>query len=393
MDAPRKSRIASFFSFSLLANHFPALHGLRSIAIIAVLQYHVTNMMQQSGFRLARGFYVFSTNIFFGMDLFFILSGFLIGTMLLHSVDHREPRGFARFYARRAFRTFPSYYLVLTVLVLIKPLNPAQQSNLVWEYTYLTNYVHGSVGKVVMNWGWSLCVEEHFYLLVPLLLLALHYLGSHRARLAALVTLWLSGLGVRLGIYLSSHEHWTGLEIHRALYRTTHTRFDILVAGILVAYLVRYFKDPITERLKKRVWRIGLWAIMIICLWLLVFPGPILERSALFRVFAWGTLTSLMYVPLILLLLCSEGRLQRFLSHPFFLRSATLGYGIYLVHVPVCLVVLGCAHKIEGFLALPPLFLWPQILFWLLVSSAAVAYVLHLLVEKPMLRLRNRLAP
>jgi len=388
----RKSWIDEFFSLSLLANHFPALHGLRTIAILTVLQIHVTQMMRRSGFRINPVFYGFSTNIFFGMDLFFILSGFLIGTMLLHSVDRHEPKRFLRFYARRAFRTFPAYYVVLTLLAVIPTPNPAQRSNLAWEYAYLTNFIPEPINRMVMNWGWSLCVEEHFYLLAPLLMVGLHLFRSHRVRLGALLFLWLVSLGMRLGIYLASDHAWTFAELHRALYRPTYTRFDILVAGVLVAYGHRYFRDRIILLLKRAWFRRLLWTVTLLCLGILLMPSQALGRSAIFRVFAWGTITSLMYVPLILLLLCGEGRLNRFLSRPFFLRAATLGYGIYLVHIPICMSLIFMAKRFNGFFRLPPLVLWPQILVWLVIGSAMAAYLLHLLVEKPMLKLRDRLA-
>ncbi len=391
--ARRPSRLAGILGLRLLADRFPALHGLRVLAILSVLQIHVTLMMHRAGLPLGRAFADYSTRIFFGMDLFFILSGFLIGTMLMYSVDQRSSKGFLRFYARRAFRTFPTYYVVLTLLALSRPLGPVQRSNLVWEYAYLTNYLHGSIDGMVMNWGWSLCVEEHFYLIVPVLMAGLFLFRSHRVRVGLLVALWLACLGVRLGIYIDASHPWTGLAIHRALYRPTHARFDILVAGILVAYVHRYWGEKISRLLRRGEIRALFLAATLLGLGALLSPDPTVSRSPLFSVFAWGTITSLMYVPLILFLLCGDGPLHRFLSMPFFLKAATLGYGIYLVHIPVCGVIAMAYKPLQALLPWPPLLLWLQILCWLILGSAVAAYLLHLLVEKPMLWLRDRLAP
>jgi peptidoglycan/LPS O-acetylase OafA/YrhL len=110
------------------------------------------------------------------------------------------------------------------------------------------------------------------------------------------------------------------------------------------------------------------------------------------RVFAWGTVTSFMYVPWLLLLLNADGPLQRWFGQRSFLRWATLGYGIYLVHIPICEDLLIPFDKvlIER-VGLSMALVWPLSVWLLFLVSAAVAYVLHLLVEKPALALRDRL--
>ena len=112
-------KVPGFFALDLLDNRFPALHGMRVIAILSVIAYHVTWIfMAEQGIFLDPGFFTQSLAIFFGMDLFFLLSGFLIGSILLRSIATTGAQHIKRFYLRRIFRTFPSYYLVLTVLVL-----------------------------------------------------------------------------------------------------------------------------------------------------------------------------------------------------------------------------------------------------------------------------------
>ena len=112
-----------------------------------------------------------SLTLFFGMDLFFVLSGFLIGTILLVSLERHGRQMVGNFYLRRAFRILPLYYVVLTVLALVTPLTALQRHHLPLEYLYLTNFVPDlQRTSVVMIWGWSLALEEQFYLIVPLLL-------------------------------------------------------------------------------------------------------------------------------------------------------------------------------------------------------------------------------
>lgn len=380
----------SFFRLELLDNQYPPLHGLRTLAILSILQYHATLILNANHFPIPGWFVFLSLNTFFGMDLFFILSGFLIGSMLIRSPDARGPASFLRFYGRRAFRIFPLYYCVLTALALFGSNTPEQYGNLVYEYSYLTNYVRGNV---VMNWGWSLCVEEHFYLIVPALIAGLFALGSHRSRLVVLCALWLLGLAIRLWIY-SGLADPSYAEIHSLLYKKTHARFDILIAGIAVAYAHHFFGGRLSSLFSRAAWRRIAWALVLGCLALLLFPFPVIGgQNHVFDVFSWGTITSVMYVPLILLLLHRDSAFGRFLSSPAFRKAATLGYGTYLVHVTVCVHSMEAAREAIGRFGFSNYAAWPMTFFLMLALSFPCAYLLHLFVEKPALSLRSRLVP
>ena len=162
------------------AGVIPALDGLRGIAIILVLLHHFTYYRPTSGLDAQIGSVLF----FFwtGVDLFFVLSGFLITGILL---DTRESgRYFSTFYARRFLRIFPLYYLVLFIAFVVLPNFPALHALLLgsegpvdlppqWPYwLYLTNFSIAE-GGWVHGWvdvAWSLAIEEQFYLVWPLLI-------------------------------------------------------------------------------------------------------------------------------------------------------------------------------------------------------------------------------
>jgi peptidoglycan/LPS O-acetylase OafA/YrhL len=391
----------SFFGLSLLANHFPELHGVRVLAIVCVLQWHVTSIMLINGLIRTPGgahFALRSLTCFFGMDLFFVLSGYLIGSMLLHATKSGEAsgiRGVARFYARRAFRTFPLYYVVLLVLASLLPFTPIKRENLPYELVYLTNYRPlVTEDTVTMLWGWSLCVEEHFYLAVPLLVGALRLLKGHRARLLFLALLWVSGIFVRIALFRAS-GNWTEADHFQAFYIKTHSRYDTLIAGILLAYVQFHLREPLRAWLARPVPKALMTGVALACLFLLLFPheiaGP--KHYNFYRLFCWGTFTSLLYLTSLPLLLHSDGPLKRALSHRWFLKLATLGYGTYLVHIPVF------EYAVMPFLRLFTAMRWPFALVWTtgLVSMWAISlllsYVLHVVVEKPALALRDRLVP
>ncbi len=389
-----RSRLAQFFALDLLDNRFPALHGLRVLAIITVVQFHLTWIYGgEEKIPIDVDFMKGALTIFFGMDLFFMLSGFLIGSILLRSLQVQGSQQVGRFYLRRAFRTFPPYYIVLTLLAVTTALTQAQKHHLPYEYLYGTNFLWILDSRdVVMGWGWSLGLEEQFYLTVPLLFFLLYRMRTPRARFALLVTLWVSGLLVRLSIHLR-HLHWSDDDFRRAIYFRTYTRYDTLVAGILLAFVHQEWQKPLTRWLKDPFHRALLAVPSLGCLWLLMRPllfGK--EHERLMQILSWGTLTTLMYFGWLLLLLYTDSWITRLLSHPTFRKIATLGYGVYLVHIPVLNRVLVPAAWALSRRHVPMVIIWPLSLVALMTLSLAVAYVLHLLIEKPSMWVRQKLA-
>jgi len=383
----------SFFGLDLLDNRYPTLHGIRVLAIISVVQFHVTWIFAgEEGIVLDKGFVDGSLTIFFGMDLFFILSGFLIGSILLHSLRTSGSQNIRRFYLRRIFRTFPSYYLVLTFLALVTTLTAMQKSHLVYEYIYATNFFSLQRKDIVMFWGWSLALEEQFYLTVPALFYVLQKLKTDKARITLLTVVWAMALVIRLVIFYR-HRPWNDFILYGALYFRTHTRFDTIVCGIILAFVEQRFGDRVHGWLQKPLNRALLALPALACLWLLLRPamfGP--EYVQIVHVFAWGTVTSIMWFCAVLLLLHGEGPIQRALSAPIFRRIATLGYGVYLVHIPLCdHFIVPIAKRLEA-RHVSMILVWPLSLVLLMGSSIFVGYLLHIFVEKPALRIRQRLA-
>jgi peptidoglycan/LPS O-acetylase OafA/YrhL len=387
-----RSSIRKFFELDLLDNRYPALHGMRVLAIVLVVQFHATQGMREV-LQLDPSWAGISSTVFFGMDLFFVLSGFLIGSILIRSIESSGSQHVRRFYLRRAFRTFPSYYLILTCSYLARLFvwhNPPRQSVL-FEYAYLTDY---ALDDPVMGYGWSLAVEEKFYLVVPFLFFLLRRLRTDRVRIVVLAAMWESALGVRLAI-LRSHPGWTFETFTRAVYFTSHSRYDTLVAGIIMAYVQHRWREPIARWLEGGAARAILSAVVAACLVPLLAPGLYGEtHQRLVYAFNWGTETSIMYFALVLLVINGPpGWVSRFLSAKAFRQLATLGYGVYLVHVPLASwpleplvrwLQLGLGWSMGA--------VWPTALVVLLALSFVGAYALHLLVEKPSLRLRDRVA-
>jgi peptidoglycan/LPS O-acetylase OafA/YrhL len=387
------SALRRFLSLEPLDNRFPALHGLRVIAIVSVVQFHVTWIFAgEQSIKLDGDFVASSLTVFFGMDLFFILSGFLIGSILLRSVETAGSQNLKRFYVRRISRTFPSYYVVLTYLALTTALTATQRMRLPYEYLYATNFVSLRRDDILMFWGWSLALEEQFYLTVPILFFVLGKLRSDKARIALLLCVWASALVIRLTIF-ELHRPWKDLLLYERLYFRPHTRFDTLVCGILLAVVHARYKDAITKWLVDPFHRALVAMPSLACLWILMRPSMFGDGYVqLVHVFAWGSITSIMYFGWLVLLLHTDGPVQQWLGKPIFRRIATLGYGVYLVHIPLCdRLLVPMAHTLDQ-KHVPMFLVWPLSLALLMFGSLALGYVLHVLVEKPSLRIRERLA-
>jgi peptidoglycan/LPS O-acetylase OafA/YrhL len=382
-----------FFDLDLLDNRYPALHGMRVIAILTVVAYHVTWIfMGEQGIELDPLFFAQSLTVFFGMDLFFVLSGFLIGSILLRSMAKSGTQDIGRFYVRRIFRTFPSYYLVLAILAVAFPLTVAQRHHLGWEVLYATNFLPLNRGQTVMFWGWSLGLEEQFYLTVPLLFFALQRLSTVRARLALLFAMMATALALRLIIYFR-YRPWSDGDLYGALYFRTHTRFDPLVAGIILAVVNQRWGKELAKWLEDPLHRAVVALPSLGLLWVLLRPSMFgIENIQFVHLFAWGTLTSVMYFGLVPLALYTNGAVCRWLSRHTFRRMATLGYGVYLVHIPIIDHVMVPIAKVAQDRHVSMLLVWPAALASTFVLAHVAGYVLHVLVEKPCLRLRERFA-
>ncbi len=365
------NKLRSFFSIHLLENQHPALHGLRLGAIALVLAVHTTPLGEPSSWLPQ-----ITNRLWFGMDLFFVLSGFLIGSILHHILTNKGLREFPRFYVRRVFRILPLFYVVLAIRLITKGLAPATPDTLMREIFFVSNYQFKY--HSVMRWDWSISLEEQFYLLSPFLMWGLHNV-SRRTRN------WLCGILFLTPFCFRVMEHVTNqFDFIIQLYMPTHMRFDSLITGIFLAYFVkendsylrRLFQSPSRSRL------IAIAGIIPLAMAAALYPFSLRTNYGLAKI-AVGTLTSIGYFPILLWGLYGAGPIHQLLSSKTARALATLGYGFYLVHIPVLEVI-----QENG-----PL--WIAGWYFPLYISAIIgtfvcAYLLHLTVEKPALWLRQR---
>jgi peptidoglycan/LPS O-acetylase OafA/YrhL len=213
--------------------HLPALDGLRGVAITLVLAHNFDII------GAPRGMWAHAVDValnvgWIGVQLFFVLSGFLITRILLHTQD--SANYFAGFYGRRILRIFPLYYGTLLVAFVILPLLvklptgfAQEQAHQAWLWLYLSNTSNtfGFESQVFPHF-WSLAIEEQFYLLWPLLVHRRSPFQVLRLCLAIAV------LSVVVRVALLLH----GTDVH-AVYSMTFCRMDALAMGAAVAALLK----------------------------------------------------------------------------------------------------------------------------------------------------------
>lgn len=384
----------------LLDNRYPALHGLRFLAICGVIVHHTAFLMTFRRLPLPAEVRWVSHMLWSSLDFLFVLSGFLIGALLFARLEQGKVPRLGRFYLRRSFRIFPMYYATLIGLSLLpQAVRIIPRHGIAWqEWVYLTNYPYDE--RYLMYWSWSLSVEEHFYLLVPMVVLGLLRLPSHATRVGALAALWASCPLLKLALLWARWGSLSNIVFFKEFWAPTHVRYDTLTAGVIAAYLYRVFPE-VCHRLLARplaLWGVPALVAGVLGLGMSQFSTMVLSYGDqaywATGVMLLGTSTSPAFALLILWAICARGRLLEFLGKPAFRVLASLSYGMYLLHIPV----------IEG-IAMPwliepayvagrsPLVGWGLGFLLSVLVVTALAYGAHLLVEKPMLRLRDRLAP
>jgi peptidoglycan/LPS O-acetylase OafA/YrhL len=377
--------------------NFPALDGLRAIAALLIVCFHcyIWSPFIVPFASLPPWVRRLWFNGWVGVDIFFVLSGFLIARMLFNQLASGAIR-FKAFYIRRSFRIFPAYYVVLTASVFFfARLNSYRTvyENTPWKvvlhrswanYLYLSNYLYGGKVPNALNWGWSLCIEEHFYLLLPAFLALLFRFTRSWGRVVGLAIVTLLPLAARCVVF--AHDPRT--VVNYWVYPASHTHFDGLLCGVLLAYGYVYHGEVLRRLVAHLGAFVGIagFGCLAATLWWggLFTPGffPVVLQ---FLVLAVGA-TMLLMNGLFL-----GNRLTRFLAHPAWYPLARVSYGIYLIHVFLLIGVLqwwprgrygtwGALASLLGFTAVVTLL------------TTLCAALLFLILERPLLDWGTRLS-
>lgn len=381
---------AGYFSFARTAHAIPELDGLRALAIVLVVFRHALHPLEpQGGHLLPIGGWDLATpfvNGWVGVDLFFVLSGFLITCHLARARAPGRAWSWGRYLTARALRIVPTYLFVIAIVVAgAIPLyvvdGPYLGFRLVYHLLFLQDYLPANI---VVSF-WSLGVEEKFYLLAPPLMLlaaSIRSVGRRYALLGALIVLptLFRVLTARAHPEIADYESF--FPVFRSPF---HVAFDGLAVGVLCAHL--HMDRALIERWRERgVFRLAFAAGLALVLAHLV-ASDLMETITWYDKSLQPLMISLGF-GLILIAVVSDGGAHPVLCSWTALVLARISYPLYLIHLPLVPLamafypdaasggVLGIANHTVFFVSL----------------SILLALAIHFAVEKPFLLLKDRMA-
>lgn len=354
----------------------PGLDLLRAIAIVWVMLFHSFIV---GG--LGPDFAWLSRFGWAGVDIFFVLSGFLIGTQVLRPLQRNESLSLGSFYARRAWRILPAFAVVLALYACIPSIREAPGMQPWWQFaTFTVNMLIDYERNQAFSHAWSLCVEEHFYLAFPLLAWALARRPSAAKFFCVSAAVVVLGIVLRSTVWLldanaDPARNWFIEDI----YYPSWMRLDGLLMGVTLAAL-RVFRPHMWARLQARsnVFVLGGVALCCFAFWLFRDRTGLLANAIGWPVLSFG-----------FGLLVFAGADRRSVIGRWRVPGvgwlAAISYSLYLSHkIAMHLVQVALVRSMQvsnvGRFAVYAL------------AVLALGAALHYLVERPFLRWRDRRA-
>ncbi|WP_206245272.1 acyltransferase family protein [Novosphingobium terrae] len=358
----------------------PGLDLIRAIAIVWVMLYHASIM----GLMSAPAQVLISFG-WMGVDLFFVLSGYLIASQLLRPVAAGQRSNYRTFFSRRLLRTLPAYAVLLAIYFLAPGLRERAVIQPFWQYLTFTENLFIDVGRgTAFSHVWSLCVEEQFYLMFPIAVMALTIRPSTAKTVTAIASILALGIGLRGYLWLAhvssqpfdaagTPDH---LRYMKLIYYPTWSRLDGLLAGISIA-AIEIFRPSLWQRMTCRpnlLLALGMMGTGAAMLW---FGGQISTFYP--TIFAYPLLA--LSIALLVAGAADSHSLAGRYTIPGAKALATGAYSLYL------------SHKIAFHLAAPSDDGSPDWLHLSLAFGLALTFgtALYWCVERPFLRLRDRL--
>ncbi|QEL18515.1 acyltransferase family protein [Limnoglobus roseus] len=353
------------------------LDYVRSVAILLVVTCHLANDWYQ-----ARPAYIFPLGVL-GVELFFVLSGFLIGGIFLKQTvangNRVTPNLVLVFWARRWLRTVPNYLLFLIVFAVLLPSTPS------WSAAAYLTFTQNLAWPIppFYSVSWSLCVEEWFYLLFPVLcLIAFTVTGRVKyAFLTAALLLFVTPIGLRIAI--GRGQPWDD-----GVRKIVAYRLDAIMWGVLLAAAHRYRPDLFLYVQRRWVGIAGWASCLLCCLWLAGrYAGEqtdFLSRpddTLIFCAFSFSA-------ALVVASASASGSVLRFLDRAALLTSLW-SYSMYLCHIPVLIGLMSVARRLTMLYpsVAPPREAWVAATVAAIYAVSAATYYGF---ESPILRMRDR---
>lgn len=361
-------------------HHLPGLDLLRAIAIVWVMAYHLVSHDPRLPSIADLGW--------MGVDLFFVLSGFLIGGQVFAACARPAGPDWRAYLLRRALRVLPAYFAVLALYLWLPAWRESPGMAPAWQFLSFTSNLFADYPRhAAFSHAWSLCVEEHFYLLLPLVVIMLSRRPSLRkgalfcaALLVAgmLLRWWAWDAQVRPYLHVTQGEDWFLVRWVEHIYNPTYARLDGLLAGSALAAL-KQFRPSWWHWMTARGWIFITLGLSCVAAAGLLFRNPAGVAAV---VFGFPLLS--LGLGGVLVGMASPHILPGRVAVPGARRLAMLAFSLYLTHKAAYHLVDVHAGDIFG---------GSNLLALAGYNAAALlaAWVLYLAIERPGLRLRERL--
>ena len=350
------------------------LDVLRAVAVLLVLGRHMPRI--DIGVVVGDCLRLWAMGGWIGVDLFFVLSGFLVSGLLFQEYKRRQTLSVGRFLVRRGLKIYPSFYVLVLITLAVGVVQEGRlprSASILLEVFFLQNYGHG-----LWNYTWSLAVEEHFYLLLPLVLVSLVW----RRRGAAdpfgpVPVIFLAVAGVCLGLRILAVAR-TPFALYTHLF-PTHLRLDSLMMGVVVAY-AWHFRQAWFQRVlaPRRFWLVAVGLALLSPAFLVRLNNPWMHTVGLTGLYL-GSAALLCGMLMIPLPAFSGLRVLAFFG--------AHSYSIYLWHLPLRNTLLWLERTFAVDLGF-----WPRLSLYL-AGSLLWGVVMAKIIEIPFVRLRDRWYP
>jgi|KBSSwiStaDraftv2_1062776.scaffolds.fasta_scaffold28390_3 peptidoglycan/LPS O-acetylase OafA/YrhL len=345
------------FSQRIRQQHLPALDGLRALAVAGVILFHF-------------GFLSFSFGIL-GVSLFFVISGFLITHLLLREHETGGGISFSRFYARRALRIFPAYYVFLAVSFVYMAVHaiPLPPRLVASSILYYNDYVQafGQDRANLISHSWSLAIEEQFYLLWPFGLTLLLRRRSGGVGILGVAVVCIAAW--RTMLFALGHGSYT--------YYAFDTRVDQLLIGCGLAIVAR---QPEFDRIAGVASRSAVFPLLTATAAVLLFQ---IRMAGLMASVGYSIIGMLFGLFLVQTIMLSGHPAWRWLDSPPVRFIGRISYPLYLYHKLAAALVDAYAPGLRWSVQIVPAF----------AVTLGLAMASYYLVERPFLSLKSRVSP
>ncbi|WP_345055859.1 acyltransferase [Hymenobacter glaciei] len=357
----------------------PGLDHLRALAIGQVLLFHYRIFAHPEWLTTVGQFG------WTGVDLFFVLSGYLIAAQLFQKLARRGRLSLATYFIKRTFRILPAYFVVVALYFGVPAFREREALPPLWKFlTFTQNFGLDLQLGGTFSHAWSLCVEEQFYLLLPLGLLAFASGRPGKWAAAALPALVVVGFGARLLSWYGAVAPQLGSEQaplawYKYVYYPTYNRLDGLVMGIAIAALF-HFRPQVAARLARHGNGLALLGAVVLAGAFWVCRDPQAFTASIFGF----PLVALGYGLLVVAAISPGSVLHRHASRVS-AKVAALSFAIYLTHK-------GIIHLTQEWFSAHGVGLESNAMMLLCLGTVlAAGWLLNEAVEKPFLKLRKRL--